>query len=297
MLGKKVTVYLVILIILAAGFLVYRDWKNKKNQKANAPATVSETANKSASTTDSSDSADSDQASADFNAQCENGEWVKIADVQGDTSTVSGTLHWVDTDNDSASKEFQNYTHYLDGSEKIALVNPNAKADTDTNDLDLFQGREVEVQGVLKQGAAKEMQVAQVRCAGKETDKSVANNRVAMLNYVSANISSIAPEKAPHQKWAADSAIILDGKDVYVDYYDTIEDSDNADPNLDTMHRMLLEITPKGGENYDVKVLAYYVPGEDDFSLKQGTDKFKGQDETAFPSYTYDSEDNSWTRD
>ena len=200
-------------------------------------------------------------------------------------------------DNDAASKQFENYTHYLDGKEKIGLVNPAAKSADNANNLDLFQGREVEVQGVAKQGVSREMQVSQVKCTGSETDKNLATSRVSMLSYISENISSIAPEKAPYQKWSVDSAIILDEKDVYVDYYDTLQDDANSDPNLDTMHRVLLQVSPKGGESYDVKVLAYYVPGEEDFSLKQGTDKFKNQDETAFPSYTYDSEENSWTRD
>jgi hypothetical protein len=300
--GKKISIFLVLLIFIVAGFLGYRSWKNKKNQSApsqpHPSATTTQPSSSDSAKTDSNASSDqSDQADQDFEAQCQNGEWVKIADVQGDISSATGILHWVDADNDAASKQFENYTHYLDGKEKIGLVNPTAKSADDANNLDLFQGREVEVQGVAKQGAVKEMQVSQVRCTGSETDKNLATSRVAMLSYISGNIGSIAPEKAPYQKWSVDSAIILDEKDVYADYYDTLQDDANSDPNLDTMHRVLLQVSPSGGGSYDVKVLAYYVPGEEDFSLKQGTDKFKNQDETAFPSYTYDSEENSWTRD
>lgn len=299
--GKRITIYLVALVIAVGVFLWYRAEHKQKNQNAQPAASVSSpTSDSQTSGSDQSDSADNasaDQSDQDFSAQCENGEWVKIADVQGDITSATGILHWVDVDNDAASKQFEKYTHYLDGKEKIALVNPTVKTDNDENNLDLFQGREVEVQGVVKQAVVKEMQVSQVRCTGSETDKNLATSRVSMLSYISENISSIAPEKASFQKWNADSAIILDEKDVYVDYYDTVEDGDNADPNLDTVHRVLLEVSPKGGGGYDAKVLAYYVPGEDDLSLKSGTDKFKNQDETAFPSYTYDSEEKSWTRD
>jgi hypothetical protein len=300
--GKRLTIYLLALVIAIAISLFYRSEKNKNMQPAAEPSSAGSSVKNNNTANDIAESSAAsldqfDQADQDFNAQCENGEWIKIADVPGDTISATGILHWVDAESDAASKQFENYTHYLDGKEKIALINSAVKTDSDENNLDLFQGREVEVQGVLKQGAVKEMQVSQVKCAGSETDKNLATSRVAMLSYISANISSIAPEKAPYQKWSVDSAIILDEKDVYVDYYDTLQDEDNSDPNLDTMHRVLLEASPKDGGGYDAKVLAYYVPGEDDFSLKRGTDKFKNQDETAFPSYTYDPEENSWTRD
>jgi hypothetical protein len=298
--GKRLTIYLVALVIAVAAFLWYRAQNNSQNQATQSQTAKSEvqsSAGDSANTDVDASSDNMDQADQDFSAQCENGEWVKIADVSGEAASVTGILHWVDMESDAASKQFENYTHYLDGKDKIALINPAVKTDNDENNLDLFQGREVEVQGILKQGTIKEMQVSQVRCTGSETDKNLASSRVAMLGYISANIGSIAPEKAPYQKWSVDSAIVLDEKDVYVDYYDTLQDEDSSDPELDTVHRVLLEVLPKDGGGYEAKVLAYYVPGEDDFSLKQGTDKFKNQDETAFPSYTYDLEENSWTRD
>jgi hypothetical protein len=298
--GKRLTIYLIALVIAIAVFLRYRAQNQPQNQAAQsqtAKSTAQSSSSDSANSSTDAGSDNSDQVDQDFSAQCENGEWVKIADVQGDISSATGILHWVDIESDAGSKQFENYTHYLDGKEKIALINPAAKLEEDANNLDLFQGREVEVQGVVKQGAPKEMQVSQVKCTGSETDKSLASSRVAMLNYISSNISLIAPEKAPYQKWSVDSAIILDEKNIYVDYYDILQEDESSDPDLDTVHRVLLEISPKDGGGYDAKVLAYYVPGGDDFSLKQGTDKFKNQDETAFPSYTYDSEENSWTRD
>lgn len=294
---------LVLLILVVAGFIAYRNMQEKKKNAVSEKSAQSSQASDNSAGGAAANSASGDQsdqlADQDFNAQCENGEWVKIADVQGDINTLSGTIRPVDPEGDDPiSKQFKNYDDYLDGSEKIALINSVVSSKDDNNNIDLFQGRESEVQGVVQQqGGVKTMNVSQIRCTGKETDKNLAADRVKMLNYISQNIATLAPEKPQYQKWSVDSAIILDDKDVYVDYYDTIEDADNADPNLDTMHRLLLEVSSASDGSYTAKVQAYYVPGENDFSLKSGKDKFSGQDETIFPSYTYDAEENSWTRD
>lgn len=287
--SKKIGIIIILIgIIVATVFFEHR--KQTAKQKQNS---ASKTAENSAATPAAPNSTpDADQTSQDFNTQCENGQWVKIADVSGNTQTVSGILRAVNPD-DQATADLSDYDYYVEGNPNVGITgNIN-----DTSNLDFFQNREVEVQGLLKSDSVKEINVAQVRCTGKETDKNAINERAKLLNFLSDNISSIAPEKATYQKWSADSAIILDEKDVYVDYYDTIENSDNTDPNLDTMHRVLLEISPDGSGSYKTKVLAYYVPGKDDFSLKQGSDKFKDIDQTTLASYTYDSEDKSWTRD
>ncbi|MFA6284925.1 MAG: hypothetical protein WC643_00120 [Parcubacteria group bacterium] len=293
--GKKISIFLAVLIVIIVGFLWYQKGKGKKNQNTQSSAKLSSLKNSPAGDNSAAD-ANSDQAMEDFDAQCTNGQWVKIADVEGEMTTAKGVVQAVDPEN-TATAAFQSYRNYLDGSEKIALVDPNVKTDTDDSDVDLFQTREVEVQGVLGQGAAKEAKVSQIRCAGKETDKNAADDRTKILNYISANISSIAPEKAPQKNWVASSVVILDEKDVYVDYYDAIEDDENSDPELDTTHRVLLEIAPGGNGNFNANVLAYWVPGEEDFVLKQGNDKFKNLDEFSLPSYSYDSESNSWSRD
>lgn len=300
--GKKISIFLIVLILIVAGFLVYRSQKNKKNQNTQSATTASSTNNSQNNESNANDNTsatdtNSDQSDQDFDLQCQNGGWVKIADVEGDATTIQGTVQAVDPE-DEATKAFQSYRNYLDnGKEKIGLVDPNVKSDNDDSNLDFFQTREVEVQGVLGQGAAKEMKVSQIRCAGKETDKSTADNRAKILNYISANISSIAPEKAPQKSWVASSVIVIDEKDFYVDYYDTIEDDENSDLGLDTTHRVLLEMNSGENGKFDAKVLAYYIPGEEDITLKQGKDKFENIDETTLPSYSYDSESNSWSRD
>jgi hypothetical protein len=293
----KTTLAVLALILLAGGVLWYQKQnagKGLKNGSTNAVNSQS-SENVSGDASNSDNQEDASLSDEDFNSQCENGEWVKIADRSGETSTASGTLHWVDTENDPASIPFKDFTHFLDGKEKMGLIGQSA--DSQFDKLDLFQGREVEVQGVLKTGSPRALEVSQIRCAGKETDKNAIANRAKMLDFVAANINTIAPEKAKYQKWSPDSAFILDEKDIYVDFYDTIQDDENSDENLDTMHRVLLEMSQKDDGGFDAKVLAYYVPGEDDYVLESGTDKFKDVDDSTLSSYTYDSEEQSWTRD
>ena len=295
--GKKISIFAIALIVIVAVFLGYQNQKSKKNQNTQPLPKNSSVESNSASESADEIDVNFDQMEEDFDAQCTSGEWVKIADVEGETATAQGVVQAVDLESDAATA-FQNYRNYLDGKEKIALVDSNVKTDSDDSDLDLFQTREAEVQGVMSQkGSVKEMKVSQVRCAGTETDKSAVENRTKMLNYISSNIDSIAPEKAPEKKWVASSVIILDEKDVYVDYYDTIEDDENSDLGLDTTHRVLLEIAAGKDGNFSAKVLAYYVPDEEYFSLKEGKDKFENIDEFSLPSYSYDSEDNTWSRD
>ncbi|MCX6762446.1 MAG: hypothetical protein NT093_01550, partial [Candidatus Moranbacteria bacterium] len=188
--GKKISIFLVVLIIVVVGFLWYQKGKSKKNQLAQSSATQSSSNDSAAKDNGASDSADaadmnSDQADQDFDAQCADGQWVKIADVEGEMATAQGVVQAIDPEND-ATKAFQNYRNYLDnGKEKIGLIDPNVKSDHDDSSLDFFQTREAEVQGVLsQQGAVKEMKVSQARCAGKETDKSTVDNRAKILNYI-----------------------------------------------------------------------------------------------------------------
>lgn len=286
--GKTATAIIVILIIAVAGFLWYRSnaQKIKTVQPVNKPA---ETANnnpqpdQSAVDNSSSDQADtsgdnSDTADADFNALCEKGEWMKIADVSGEMTTVSGKLRKVYPD-DEASKEFQNYPYYLEGSEKIALTGK------DETKIDNFEDREVEAQGV-KAADGKSLEISQIRCAGKETDSNVISQRNKLLDYIAKNINSIAPKKAPYQKWTVDIVDIVDENNVYIEYYDTVE--------ADTSRKILVEMNAKPDGSYSAKVLAYWEMGTDDYVLKSGTDKFENVEDVV--SFQYDQDAKSWSR-
>ncbi|PIU77697.1 MAG: hypothetical protein COZ28_00745 [Candidatus Moranbacteria bacterium CG_4_10_14_3_um_filter_44_15] len=227
-----------------------------------------------------------DEEMENFNAQCEAGEWLKIADQSGSQTTVSGKLRRVYPD-DEAAKQFSGYSYFIEGPESIALAGSNLAK------LDYFEDREVEVQGV-KNSEKKELAVAQVKCTGAETNKNVLDERRKLMDYVAANINSIASKKAKYQKWAADIIEFVDESHAYVEYYDAVEDDENSDVDEDTARKILVEAAAKAGGGYDLKVLAYWEMGEDDYILKEGSDKYEDVGDTN--SYQYDPEKNKWER-
>lgn len=227
-----------------------------------------------------------DEEMENFNAQCEAGEWLKIADQSGNLTNVSGKLRRVYPDDESA-KQFSGYSYFIEGTESIALAGSSLAK------LDYFEDREVEAQGV-RSTEKKELAVAQVRCAGAETNKNVLDERRKLMDYISANINSVAPKKAKYQKWAVDIVEFVDESHVYVEYYDAIEDDENSDIDEDTARKILVEAAVKAGGGYDLKVLAYWEMGEDDYILKEGNDKYENAGDTN--SYQFDPEKNKWER-
>lgn len=283
---------MIVLIVAVAGFLWYRGSAQKgnmiqpENKAGEAENSVQGEIPADSSTNADASSQEADLEDADFNALCENGEWMKIADTSGDIATVSGKLRKVYPD-DEASKEFQSYQFYLEGSEKMAL------SGKDLTKLDYFEDREAEAQGV-KDSGGKALEVSQIRCAGAETDKDLISQRNKVLDYISANINSIAPKKAPYQKWAVDIVDFVDENNAYFEYYDTAEDDENSSVEADTGRKILAEISAKTAGGYSAKVLAYWEMGEDDYVLKSGIDKFENVEDVT--SYQYDSDTKKWER-
>lgn len=290
---KKTTVIMIILIVAVAGFLWYRGSTQKGNmiQPENKAGEAENSVQDESSADNLSNEADvsseeADLEDTDFNALCENGEWMKIADLSGEMSTTSGKLRKIYPD-DEAAAEFASYLFYLEGNDRIAL------SGKDLTELDYFEDREVEAQGVKASGG-KALEVSQVRCAGKETDKDLISQRNKVLDYISANINSIAPKKAPYQKWTVDIVDFADENNAYVEYYDIAEDEEDSDVPVDTGRKILAEISAKTAGSYSAKVLAYWEMGEDDYVLKSGTDKFEDVEDVS--SYQYDSETKKWER-
>jgi hypothetical protein len=284
---------IVIIALIFGGYLLYESKAQRgKNAQKENPAS-SQTSEDTGSEVDvapgdSASSADteSDMEEIDFNAICEGGEWMKIADLTGEMATVSGKMRKVYPD-DEASSQFKSYYFYLEGNPSLGI------SGKDLTKLDYFEDREVEIQG-MKDSGGKSISVSQIKCSGKETDKDLISKRNSLMSYLEANINSIAPQKAPHQKWTIDIVDFVDENNVYVEYYDTVEDDENSDVNEDTGRRVLLETSPKAGGGYDVKVLSYWEMGEDDFVLKTGTDKFEDVEDVS--SYQYDPEAGTWER-
>ncbi|OGI27242.1 MAG: hypothetical protein A2359_00300 [Candidatus Moranbacteria bacterium RIFOXYB1_FULL_43_19] len=280
---------IVVLALIFAGFLWYQSYARKGKTITN-PAATENGANEDGSfdnmtdDTEAADQAAMAQDETDYNALCENGEWLKIADQSGEVSSAVGKLRKVYPDD--VPSEFKNYLYYIEGTENLGITG------SDLFKLDYFEDREVEVQGV-KNAAKKEISVSQVKCTGIETDKSVLDRRKSLMDWLVRNINSVAPQKAKYQRWTVDIVDFVDESNAYVEYYDTVEDDENSDVEDDTSRRMLVEIGPSGA-GYNAKVLAYWEMGEDDFVLKTGKDKFEDADTIA--SYQYDPEEKIWER-
>jgi hypothetical protein len=291
--SKIIWAIIVILALVFAGFLWYRSY-SAKNKLANKTETKSAESSPQNAIQDEANNAQTDNSAVDenttdeemsFNTTCENGDWVKIADQSGSLSSFSGKLRKVYPDDDAA-KEFAGYQYYIEGTEKIALTG------TGLEKMDYFEDREVEVQGA-KSVNNKELAVSQVKCGGAETDKNIINSRKKMMDYIAANINTIAPKKAKYQKWVVDEIDIVNENNVYVMYYDAIENDENSNIEEDTGRKILLEVSAKTDGTYGLKQIAYFEMGEDDYVLKQGDDKF-ADSETV--DYSYDPDTNIWER-
>jgi hypothetical protein len=279
---------IVVVALVFAGFLWYSSHKAKTKPPGTDQQSQTDNATQDAAVENlpgaSGDQGTSDQDIADFNAKCETGEWVKIADQSGETVTASGKLRRVYPD-DEATKEFSGYSYYLEGAQKMALTG------SDLSTLDYFEDRQVEVQGV-KNASKNELAVSQVRCAGAESDKNILSQRYKVMDYITANLNTLAPQKAKFQKWVIDEIDFVDENNMYVMYYDAVEDDENSTVEEDTGRKILVSVSPQGS-GFDVKVNAYFEMGEDDYVLKTGTDKFADSETT---DYSYDPDTKKWER-
>ena len=280
---------IVVVALIFAGFLWYYSYARKGKSLMTSTQTESnvggggsfENAVEEGNTADESMNGEDE---TDYNAMCENGEWLKIADQSGEVSSVTGKLRKVYPDEPT---EFKSYLYYVEGTESYGITGSNLFK------LDYFEDREVEAQGV-KNADKKEIAVSQVKCTGAETDKSILDQRKKLMNWLAANINSIAPQKAKYQKWTVDIVDFVDENNVYVEYYDAIEDDENSEVEEDTSRKILVEATAKSDGTYSAKVLAYWEMGEDDYVLKTGTDKFEDVEDVI--SYQYDPEKKTWER-
>lgn len=280
---------IVVVALIFAGFLWYYSYARKGKSLMTSTQTESnvggggsfENAVEEGNTADESMNGEDE---TDYNAMCENGEWLKIADQSGEVSSVTGKLRKVYPDEPT---EFKSYLYYVEGTESYGITGSNLFK------LDYFEDREVEAQGV-KNADKKEIAVSQVKCTGKETDKSVLDQRKKLMNWLAANINSIAPQKAKYQKWTVDIVDFVDENNLYVEYYDAIEDDENSEVDEDTSRKILVEATAKSDGTYSAKVLAFWEMGEDDYVLKTGTDKFEDVEDVI--SYQYDPEKKTWER-
>jgi hypothetical protein len=275
---------LAVLVLAVAVFLWYSGWKaGQKKGASSVPASQAENAQSNTAETDEN----LEKAAQEFETKCANGEWTKVADAQGELTSLDGKLRRIYPE-DEISAELQGFDYYVEG-----VAANSALSGADLTALENFEDRDVEVQGA-KSADGKSVAVAQVRCAGAETDKSAIDARAKILEWLAGNINSIAPEKASYQQWVTDYAAFIDEKNVYVEYYDTVEDVENSNVEEDTWHKILIEVAAGENGNFTAKVLAYWKIENDEEVLKSGNDKFENSD--AVMEYSYNSETKSWER-
>jgi hypothetical protein len=287
--GKKISIIIIAFVVAVGAFLFFRSAMNKKNQKAqlsvNAIVTGNSSGDEAASHRGDADEQNDDLADQDFDVQCQSGEWMKIADAQKETTTLEGKLRKVYPDDDLPA-EFKAFSYYVEGKEKVAL------SGSDLSKLDNFEDRDIEVQGI-KSVDGKSVAVSAARCAGVETDQASIKAKMSFMNWIVDNINAVASAKAPYRKWVVDTVEFVDDNNVYVEYYDAVENEEDFEGD-DTSRKILLQVASKSDGGYGVKVLASWEMGEDDYELKSGSDKFASTTDTYY--YQYDPVEVKWIR-
>jgi hypothetical protein len=289
--NKLKLVALVILILAAIALMVYRNQeaKNEVSEKSAGQSSNSAQGQNGSGAPGSEDFSDADllddEEFQDFNVKCENGEWVQVADVQGEAVFLSGKMRKVYAGEDVPA-EVKGFSYYVESQSSAAL------SGSDLSKLDMFEDRSVEVRGPKSQDG-KSVIVSAVRCGGAETNKQIIDSRMKIMNWLAANINAAVSKKAPSEKWVIDSAEFVDEKYVYIEFYDVAEDSDSYDGE-DTSRQALLEMSAKSDGSWSAKELAWWEMGEEEYVLKSGSDKFGNVMDTYL--YQYDQEEKSWTR-
>ena len=291
--GKE-RLFWVALVVIAAGavgFLWYQNYAERGKQAVISNGGGSQPESSGAVSEGEADDLleiEDEEEIENFDELCQNGEWFEISEAEGETKLISGKFRLAYS-GDEDFQEFADYSYFLEKSDGNIAVTGN-----DVGILDYFENREVEIKGVIGEGAAKEIKLVQIRCAGSETDKNLIAGREKLMNYINDNINSIAPEKAPYQEWEVDTIEFVDENNVYVEYYDIAEDDEDSDAgDEDTYKRILLRISGSDGD-YDQEVLAYWVVEDDDYKLERGEDKFENEEDTYL--YQYDEESERWER-
>ncbi|MDD3487637.1 MAG: hypothetical protein PHF35_04680 [Candidatus Moranbacteria bacterium] len=289
--NKKNILILTFLVLVAIGLIALRQHQQKNRLVQNENPDSAKKSDSLQGSMESEDNAvnfdEQDKIYEQFEADCQSGQWKVFNSVSGDAVTLSGKLRRVYPEDSTAPAELRGFGFYIEGSANTPLSGSNLA------DLELFEDRDVEVQGA-KSEDGKSVEVEQVRCAGTETDKAAINSRIALMNWIAENINSIAPQKAPYQKWTVDTADFVDENHVYVEYYDAAEDDENSNIDVDTSRKVLLETSPKEDGTFNFTVMAYWEMGDDDYVLKSGADKFENVWDVM--TYQYDPDGKSWTR-
>lgn len=291
---KKILIVISLFLLAGISYFGYQGYKGKSEPKILSEKDIKQVQEQPQPTDEDSGSIEIEEADevdeaaldaqyADFNSKCEAGTWVDIEAVSGEKKTFAGKFSVevpFEEDGEILDTEDAKDLYFLSGDKQVV----SSKDDI----LGFFEAREVEISGVENQG---KIMPEKIRCAGKDTNKELLVFRQDVMNHVSKNFSSLAPEKGDWEvydiAWPADDHI-------YVDYAAVeSEDEETIDENV---YSLLLQVSKESGQ-IKVAQLAYLKMSdseEEDWDVISGTDKFKDMEDLDF--YEYDEDLGKWVK-
>ncbi len=227
----------------------------------------------------------------DIDSICVNAQWVNVSNDRSGSLSKTGKLRQIYPD-DPLANELTGFNYYLEADVKTAVSGPFR------DNLDYFVDRFVELKGTDggKIGDIQIIEPQQIRCSGKEVDKDLIDRRKKILKSISEEVNSLSPVKPPYKTWVLEYVEFIDDNNLYVYYYDSVEDDENQDIEEDTQRKLLVEVS-NSRDKINLTRKAYWEPGEEDYILKSGSDPFKDVSEDDLESYSFDVETNDWIRD
>lgn len=165
---------------------------------------------------------------------------------------------------------------------------------TDENySLSFFAGREARVEGLsITENGKRKIYVNKIKCVGKEANADVQSQRQNLMNYISANINSLAIEKSYGGVWQVQTFYFVNDEDVYVEYESL--GSLGGDSEYDA-RLWLIRVSKMDANVPVIETLGYIQEDEDDPDknvVKIGQDLYKDNDNMTV--YEFDDDKKIW---
>lgn len=257
---QKILVFLIIGVLVAGGYFAYQYYQKKNLSDFNSDVQMSDFENK-------------------IPLQCENGDWTEFPDYAqaGNMAQFEG----------NATLKIQTDGNFTGKSGSPFFT-------TDENySLAFFADKAVRIEGLdISTGGKKEIYVKRIKCVGEEANQDIQTQRQNLMNYLNADINSLALEKSPNGTWQINTFYFASDSDLYVEYESP--QSIGGDKPYDG-HLWLIRATKLERQVPVIETLAYIQEDENDPDkniLKQGTDLYK--DATGMATYEYDDDAQKW---
>jgi len=257
---QKILVLLIIIVLIIGGYFAFQYYQKKSLESFNSDNQMSDFENK-------------------IPLQCENGDWTEFPDYAqaGNFSQFKG----------STILKMPSADQFTNADSSIAFT-------TDENySLAFFADKSVYIEGPdISSGDKKEIYVKRIKCVGEEANADIQSQRQNLMNYISANINSLALEKSANSGWQINTFYFVNDTDLYVEYESP--ESVGGDKPYDG-HLWLIRATKLERPVPVIETLAYIQEDENDPDkniLKQGTDLYKNA--TGMATYEFDTDANKW---